>query len=298
MNAPSYRPLIGINVENKPAYRGVAEYDFLAADYVDAIVQFGGIPVVLPPVDNLDLVPDMLEHLDGFLFVGGPDLDPRNDGYMLHSSVRPMSKRRERFDRALMKEVARRRMPVMGVGVGMQLLNVSQGGALFLHIPEDLPNALPHRDAQSDFSLRHRVIVEKGTLLYSVYGDNEVRVNSRHHMAVDDVAPGFVVSARCPGVSDGKSSSDDLDARGDSVIEAIESTMEDWFAFGVQFHPEARQSATDLDRQIFSEFIKGVVAYKETGRNILVMKPHAKETTRKPRKSRASEVVAERAAKL
>ncbi len=298
MNAPSYRPFIGINLENKPAYRGVAEYDYVSADYIDAIVQAGAIPVLLPPVDNLDLIPEMISRLDGFLFVGGPDLDPRNDGFMIHSSVRPMSRRREKFDRALMKEIAKRRIPVMGVGVGMQLLNVSQGGALFLHLPEDLPNALPHRDSQGDHSLRHRVIVEKGTLLYSVYGDNEVRVNSRHHMAVDDVAPGFVATARCPGMSDGKSSSDDEDRSGDSVIEAIESCMDDWFAFGVQFHPEVKLSATDLDRQIFNEFVKGVMFYRETGRNILTMKPHAKETSKKARKVRNSEVPAERGARL
>lgn len=297
MNVPSYKPLIGINLENKPAFRGVAEYDFIASDYIDAVVQAGGVPVLVPPVDNLDLIQDMISPLDGFLFVGGPDLDPRNDGYMLHASVRLMSRRRERFDRALMNEVASRRMPVMGVGVGMQLLNVSQGGALFLHLPEDLPNALPHRSVQNDHSLRHRVIVEKGTLLYSVYGDNEVRVNSNHHMAVDDVAPSFVVSARCPGMSDGKAFSENDSHDDCSVIEAIESDMEDWFAIGVQFHPEVKLSATDLDRQIFNEFIKGVIVYKETGRNVLVMKPRAKDSSKKARKQRGNGVLVGRSSR-
>jgi putative glutamine amidotransferase len=76
-----------------------------------------------------------------------------------------------------------------------------------------------------------------------VYGDGEIRVNSMHHMAIDELAPGFVVTARCP----------------DGVIEAIESDSEEWFALGTQFHPEA-ESASALDIRIFEEFIDGVRA--------------------------------------
>ena len=122
----------------------------------------------------------------------------------------------------------------------MQLLNVSQGGNLFLHIPEDLPNALPHSDAM-DAAHRHALEVEPDTLMERVFGEGEIRVNSRHHMAVDEVAPGFAVTARCP----------------DGVIEAIESTMEEWFAFGTQFHPEC-DSASALDMRVFEEFVIGV----------------------------------------
>ena len=292
MNNPSYSPIIGINVENKPACNGVSEFDYVSHDYVDAIVNAGGVPILLPPVDKLELIPELIDRVDGVLFIGGPDLNPNNDHYKIHPSVRMMSARRENFDRALMKEISKRRIPVMGIGVGLQLLNVSQGGSLFYHIPEDLPRALLHRDFQSDYSLRHRLIVEKGSLLSSVYGDNDVRVNSRHHMAIDDVASGFVVTARCPGLADMKASSDDETRSGDSVIEAIESCMEDWFAFGVQFHPEAKLSATALDLKIFEKFIEGVVVSKETGRNMLASKPHSKETgKKKARKTKSGESI-------
>ena len=131
-------------------------------------------------------------------------------------------------------------MPVMGVGCGMQLLNVSQGGNLFLHLAEDLPKALPHLDAM-DPNHRHALEIVMGTLMERVYGEGEIRVNSMHHMAIDEVAPGFAVTARCP----------------DGVVEAIESTMDDWFAFGTQFHPE-NESASALDLRIFEEFIAGI----------------------------------------
>ena len=137
--------------------------------------------------------------------------------------------------------IASRRLPVMGVGAGMQLLNVSQGGNLSLHIPEDMPNAIPHRDPQ-DGGHRHGLEVMPGSLMEQVYGDGEIRVNSWHHMAVDDVASGFAVTARCP----------------DGVTEAIESQMDDWLALGTQFHPEA-ETASALDQRIFDLFVEGAV---------------------------------------
>ena len=159
---------------------------------------------------------------------------------MVHPSIRLLDRRREEFDRLLMRLVAERRMPVFGIGCGMQLLNISQGGNLFLHIPEDLPRALPHLDA-TDPNHRHALVVEMGSIMERVFGEGEIRVNSMHHMAMDEVAPGFAVTARCP----------------DGVVEAIESTMDDWFAMGTQFHPES-DSASALDLRIFEEFVAGV----------------------------------------
>jgi putative glutamine amidotransferase len=232
------KPLIGLNADYRAAKKDAPAFSFVCAGYYDSVVEAGAIPVVIPPLADEDLS-RVLDLLDGVLLVGGADLDPRNDGYMLHPSVRPLDGRREDFDRRLMRMIAKRHMPVFGVGVGMQLINVSQGGTLLLHIPEDLPKALPHMDSL-DPSHRHGLEVVPGSLMERVYGDGEIRVNSLHHMAVDDVAPGFMVTARCP----------------DGVIEAIESTT-DWFAFGTQFHPEAT-SASALDLRIFEEFISGI----------------------------------------
>lgn len=236
----SRKPLIGVNAEFRAAKKDSPAFSFLFSNYYDAIQTAGGVPLVLPPLTNEDDLLTALDSLDGILFVGGADLDPRRDGFMVHPSVRALDPRRETFDRLLMKHVGERRMPVFGIGVGMQLLNVSQGGNLFLHLPEDLPTAAPHKDP-SDPQHRHALEVAPGSLLERVYGEGEIRVNSMHHMAIDEVAPGFMVSARCP----------------DGVIEAIEYRNDDWFAFGTQFHPEA-DSASALDIRIFEEFVDGV----------------------------------------
>ena len=237
----SNKPLIGVNMDYRPTRKDSPAYCFLHAGYCDALMKAGAVPVTLPLLNDEDDLRRVLDLLDGVLLIGGADLDCRNDGYMLHPSMRVLlDRRREDFDRLLMHLVAERRMPVMGVGCGMQLLNVSQGGTLFLHLPEELPRALPHLDVM-DPNHRHALEIEMGTIMERVYGEGEIRVNSMHHMAIDDVAPGFAVTARCP----------------DGVTEAIESTMSDWFAFGTQFHPES-SSASALDLRIFEEFVAGI----------------------------------------
>jgi putative glutamine amidotransferase len=234
------KPLIGVNSDYRSARKDNPAFAYIAIGYIDAIIKAGGIPLVIPLLEDKADIKRVLDMLDGVVLTGGADLDPRRDGYMVHPSMRLLDGRREDFDRRLMLMVAERRMPVFGIGSGMQLLNLSQGGNLFLHIPEDLPRALPHSDPL-DPAHRHALEVEKGTLMERVYGEGEIRVNSMHHMAIDEVAPGFAVTARCP----------------DGVVEAIESTMDDWLALGTQFHPES-DSASALDLGIFEEFITGI----------------------------------------
>ena len=242
------KPLVGINADFRSAKKDVPAFSVISAGYYDSITKAGAVPVVIPPLTDEDDLSRLLEVLDGVVLIGGADLDPRFDGFMVHPSVRLLDRRREEFDRLLMRMVAERRMPVFGIGCGMQLLNTSQGGNLFLHIPEDLPKALPHLDA-TDPHHRHALMVEMGTIMERVFGEGEIRVNSLHHMAIDEVAPGFAVTARCP----------------DGVVEAIESTMEDWFAMGTQFHPES-ESASALDLRIFEEFVSGIMAHSQSER--------------------------------
>jgi putative glutamine amidotransferase len=234
------KPIIGINSDYRRAHGSQPSFSAITAGYYDCIQSAGGIPLILPPIrDELD-VATVLDRLDGIVLIGGADLDPRRDGFMLHPLVRLLDARRESFDRMLMRQVALRKVPVFGIGVGMQLMNVVMGGNLFLHIPDDLPEAIPHKDPH-DAAHRHGLEVKAGSLMERVYGDGEIRVNSRHHMAIDELAPGFAVTARCA----------------DGVIEAIEYQGNDWVAIGTQFHPES-EFASALDMRIFEEFIEAI----------------------------------------
>ena len=152
-------------------------------------------------------------------------------------SVKCMPRRREDFDRRIARMAIDMRIPILAVGSGMQLVNVLCGGSLYTHIPEDLPRALHHRDAVEK-NLRHVLEIVPGTRLDAVYGPGEVRVNSNHHMAVNQLAGQFRVCATCP----------------DGVIEAYESISPDWYCMGVQWHPE-NTTASALDIQIFEAFI-------------------------------------------
>jgi putative glutamine amidotransferase len=234
------KPVIGLNADFLNAAGDKPAFSYVAANYYDALTKVGAIPLVLPPLDDDSDLEQLLDHLSGVVLIGGADLDPRRDGWMLHPTIRPLAARREVFDRRLMRLVAQRRMPVFGIGAGMQLMNVMMGGNLLLHIPEDRPNALPHHDP-IDPAHRHTLVLTPGSLMERVYGDGELRVNSMHHMAIDEVATGFEVTARCP----------------DGIIEAIESRTPDWFALGTQFHPEA-DTASALDLRIFEEFVDAV----------------------------------------
>ncbi len=234
------KPIIGINADFRSQSGNQPAFSVVTAGYFDSITRAGGIPVIVPPLESDDDINAILDKLDGLVMIGGADLDPRRDGFMRHPTVRPMDPRREEFDRRMMQWVAERKHPVFGIGVGMQLLNVTMGGNLFFHIPEDLPTAIPHKDPQ-DPSHRHSLDVVAGTLMERVYGDGEIRVSSRHHMAIDEVAEGFRVSATCP----------------DGVVEAIESEIPGWVAVGTQFHPE-NEAASALDVRVFEEFIDAI----------------------------------------
>ncbi|HLA84779.1 MAG TPA: gamma-glutamyl-gamma-aminobutyrate hydrolase family protein [Thermoguttaceae bacterium] len=237
----SRKPIVGLNADYQSSRANKPAFTYVNAGYADALSKAGAIPVILPIVEDRRDLSLMVDLLDAVVMVGGADLDPCRDGFMRHPSVRLLDRRREDFDRTLMAMAVERRMPIFGVGVGMQLLNLTLGGNLFLHLPEDLPRALPHSDPTDPFH-RHALEVEPGSLMERVYGEGEIRVNSQHHMALDELGEGLTVTARCP----------------DGVIEAVESMVEDWFVLGTQFHPE-NMSASALDLRIFEEFVAGVV---------------------------------------
>lgn len=158
----------------------------------------------------------------------------------MHPASRSMPPRREDFDRRLCRLAYEMKIPTLAIGSGMQTLNVICGGTLFQHVAEDILKPLCHRDTVEN-CLRHVIEIVPGTRMDHIYGPGEIRVNSDHHMAVDQVAPVFRVSATAM----------------DGVVEAYESIDEQWWCLGVQFHPESH-SASALDMQVFETFMDGV----------------------------------------
>ena len=245
MSIPT-RPVIGINVDLVPASKTAGSFVRLAAGYFDSVYAAGGLPILIPPLNKEAEIDAILDRVDGVVLCGGPDLDPRRMNMPMHSSVVPMAVRREDHDRLLVRRVFDRRVPVLGIGVGMQQINVHCGGTLFTHLPEDMPRAMPHFDP-SGGPHRHLVLLEPKTTMDQIYGGGEIRVNSSHHQAVKTVGKGLRVGAKSP----------------DDVIESIETTDRSWFCVGVQWHPES-ETASALDMQLFECFMQATAVQVPT----------------------------------
>ncbi|QEL21077.1 gamma-glutamyl-gamma-aminobutyrate hydrolase family protein [Limnoglobus roseus] len=240
------RPLIGITTDYLTP-KNNSPYTRANVGYVDSILNAGGLPILLPPLkkDNYPELDIYLKMISGIIFTGGQDLDPRKYGQQLTSATQLMAPRREDCERLLLQKVFDRKMPILGIGMGMQLINLYHGGTLFQHLPTENPKAMPHSDP-SGYPHRHMVNIEEGTLLEEIYGTGEQRVNSTHHQAVNQLGRKLRVSAKA----------------NDGVIEAIETTDASWFCVGLQWHPED-ETASALDQQIFECFVQSATRFVE-----------------------------------
>jgi putative glutamine amidotransferase len=194
-------------------------------DYRQSILHVGGEPRIL---DASMAVEQALAGIDGLMLTGGDDVAPSRYGETAHATVVEAEPGRDEFEIALVKAARARQLPIFAICRGVQVLNVACGGSLMQDIPSQLKGAVPHSltvPPNDSYSLAHEVWVEKDSLLSKLMRerlvDESVEVNSRHHQAVKDVAPGFRASATAP----------------DGVIEAIEDPAAR-FCLGVQWHPE------------------------------------------------------------
>jgi putative glutamine amidotransferase len=239
------RPIIGINTDFYAATKTYSAHARLNAGYFDAVVQAGGLPILIPPLGKEAELDAILDRVDGMLLTGGLDIDPRRQGLPTSAAVQPMAERRELSDRILVQQIIVRKIPVLAIGLGLQQMNAATGGSLFLHLPIDQPKSMPHFDP-SGGPHRHMVLLEPNTKIDEIYGGGELRVNSRHHQAVNAVGPKMRIGARAP----------------DGVIEAIEAIDPNWFCMCVQWHPEA-DTASALDMQLFECFVQATVRASE-----------------------------------
>jgi putative glutamine amidotransferase len=212
-------------------------------DYRQAVLHAGGDVRVL---DASMPIAEALDAIDGLLLTGGDDVAPERYGEARHPTVVEAEPGRDAFEIALVGAARERALPIFAICRGVQLLNVACGGTLVQDIPSQVPGGSPHSldvPPHQPYSLAHEIWVEKGSLLATLMGDrlrdqDACDVNSRHHQAVKDVAPGFRVAATAP----------------DGVIEAIEDPGRR-FCLGVQWHPENFYRTGEF-RGLFEAFVQ------------------------------------------
>ncbi len=248
------RPIIGItsdyNGGDRPEFGGKIPTCFLRDRYVHAIEATGGISLILPPLESPSKsARSILERIDGLLLTGsGPDIDPVLYGERRRFPFKTVHPKRFSLERELVREAMKKKMPILGICGGMQMLNVAAGGSLYQDIRKQIPKSIQH---QRDGKPAHLIEVKKGTLLSKIVKQDRLRVNSSHHQGVKQVAPGYVVNASAP----------------DGVIEGIEAVGYP-FVLGVQWHPEYL-NPDDRSDILFKAFLKMAAQYRKAGTQFL-----------------------------
>jgi putative glutamine amidotransferase len=198
------RPVIGI-----PLWKAPPGESFL--HYERSVLRAGGQPQRLTPEEGLGGV-------HGLLLTGGVDVDPALYGERRHPLTQRPHRGRDEHEMALLREALARRLPLLAICRGHQLLNVALGGRLLQHIEDG-----SHQAGEDGASAWHRLRLLPGGLLQELYGREELWANSRHHQAVtpDRLGTGLRVLALSP----------------EGIVEAVQVEGHPW-AVGVQWHPE------------------------------------------------------------
>ena len=211
------------------------ELSEVAHAYPAAVYGAGAVPYLLPYTTNAEMVAASLDCVDMLLLAGGEDVEPARYGENSHPKLGRTNPRRDAWELSLVAEARRRRMPILGICRGCQLLNVAFGGTLWQDLGAQKEGTFIH----GKDPIGHEINVEKGSYLASLAGE-ACSVNSYHHQAVKELAKGFKVVAMST----------------DGVVEAFEG--EDYPAMGVQFHPE--KMFVDTGRKEFLPIFRGAFA--------------------------------------
>ena len=196
---------------------------------------------------DINAVERYLNLVSGIVITGGAfDVDPEFYGEK-PSKPLALKPKRTAFEMALLRAAVFRKMPILGICGGEQVLNVVLGENLMQHIPDEVPDALEHLQDYDCYQTSHSIDIEPNTLLHRLVGATTMEVNTSHHQAVKDVQAPVLVSAKAP----------------DGVVEAIELPADEHtFCLGVQWHPEFQ--STPHDTKIIAGFVKAARAYHDT----------------------------------
>ena len=216
----------------------------LSVAYLTSLDGAGLTPIVVPPFAAGDRCADrdaILDVVSGLVLTGGEDVDPARYGAAPHPRLGTVHAERDATELAFLDGARERRMPTLAICRGIQVMNVGLGGTLIQDIPSQHPSTIAHDGDGPRNERTHTVALTRGdSRLREAIGRDEITVNSFHHQAVADLAPGALITATAS----------------DGVIEAIETPLDNpWWALGIQWHPEDLTGGPEpWDRKLFEAF--------------------------------------------
>jgi putative glutamine amidotransferase len=212
----------------------------LPIPYVEAVRRAGGSLLIIPPGD-VDSRP-YLDLLDGFILPGGGDIDPKYFGQEPPPELSEVDPERDATELELARAITQRRMPLLAICRGMQVLNVALGGDIIQHLTGD---AVRHTKGTGEIVF-HTVRVADGSRLAQICGTEVWKVGSKHHQAVGRLAAGLEATAW----SD------------DGIVEAVES---DEYPDGlaVQWHPEETAAEDPRQQSLFDWLVSRAASKKK-----------------------------------
>jgi putative glutamine amidotransferase len=243
------KPLIGLTTSHIPDPSGRPTFG-INAPYTEAITNAGGLPILIPSNLSNDDLDMLLTRVDGILFTGGYDVDPRQYGNQPHPKVEGVDKDRDRAEMHLVLSAIRVGKPFLGICRGCQVINVALGGSLYEDLPEQFPGEVQHdnHDLPRNY-LAHSVNLSSDSYLAQILTSVTTQVNSLHHQGVHKLAEALRVTAIAP----------------DGLIEAFELPHHP-FGLAVQWHPEELQEYEEM-RGLFQAFIQSCQEVKFTQGN-------------------------------
>lgn len=239
----SDNPVIGISVN-------IDEHTSrLHEAYIKSVIDAGGVPVLIPATDDIDVLREIIERIDGLLLSGGSDIDGSYFGEPTLERLTDVNHERDTYDFLLLKIASDRQLPIFGICRGMQVINVAFGGRIWQDIPTQYPADFSNHSILSDKEKAvHTVQIEKDSVLSEIFGLDEIGVNSRHHQSLKEIASEFRVTAKAT----------------DGIVEAIEAFPQRRI-LGVQWHPEnmATDGADEGMKRFFCRLIHEAILFRQ-----------------------------------
>lgn len=232
------KPVIGL----VPLYDDGRESYWMLPGYMKGLEEAGAVPVMMPLTQNVQVIGQLVEMLDGFLLTGGHDVNPELYGEQPLEVCGTLCTPRDTMESLILEAALDADKPVLGICRGLQFLNVYLGGTLYQDLPSQHPGGVEHHMMPPYDVPAHKVKVERDSWLYRLLGKEILEVNSYHHQAVRKLAPGLEVMAVAE----------------DGLTEAVRMP-DKRFVTATQWHPEFSYRVDENSRKLFQAFAEACI---------------------------------------